>query len=45
MTYQGEWAFWQHTDLGLLPGIKGRVDMNVFNGDLERLKSFTIQPK
>ena len=45
LTYQGEWAFWQHTDLGLLPGIKGRVDMNVFNGDLERLKSFTIQPK
>ncbi|MCF0202789.1 MAG: glycoside hydrolase family 25 protein [Bacteroidaceae bacterium] len=40
MNYQGEWKFWQHTDTGKLPGIKGYVDFNVYNGsafDLERL--------
>ncbi len=26
------WAFWQHTDRGEVPGIKGAVDLNVFNG-------------
>lgn len=45
LTYEGKWAFWQHTDMGRLPGIKGRVDMNVFNGDLEALKRLTIPPK
>ncbi len=45
LTYEGEWTFWQHTDMGRLPGIKGRVDMNVFNGNLEALKQFTIRPK
>ncbi len=45
LTYQGEWAFWQHTDKGRLPGIDGRVDMNVFNGDLQALKQFAIQPE
>ena len=45
LTYQGEWAFWQHTDMGRLPGIHGRVDMNVFNGDLEALRQFTIRPQ
>lgn len=43
LTYQGKWAFWQHTDMGRLPGIKGRVDMNVFNGDLEALKGITLK--
>lgn len=40
MQYDGEWKFWQHTDIGRLPGIKGYVDFNVYNGsfyDLERL--------
>lgn len=38
--YEGEWKFWQHTDAGRLPGIKGYVDFNVYNGsfyDLNRL--------
>lgn len=43
LTYQGKWTFWQHTDMGRLPGIKGRVDMNVFNGDMETLKNFTLK--
>ncbi len=42
LTYDGEWAFWQHTDRGRLPGIKGRVDMNVYNGSLESLKKLTL---
>lgn len=42
LTYNGEWALWQHTDRGRLPGIKGRVDMNVYNGSLESLKRFTL---
>ena len=43
LTYTGEWAFWQHTDHGRLPGIKGRVDMNVFNGSLTQLKGLTLR--
>ena len=38
--YKGAWAFWQHSDSGQLPGIKEKVDLNIFNGtyaDLERL--------
>jgi lysozyme len=26
------WMFWQYTDRGQVPGIKGTVDLNVFNG-------------
>ena len=40
--YQGEWKFWQHTDVGRLPGIDEQVDLNVFNGSMEELKSMTI---
>ncbi|NMA74267.1 MAG: glycoside hydrolase family 25 protein [Bacteroidales bacterium] len=41
--YQGKWQFWQHTDVGLVPGIKELVDLNVFNGTQEELKGLTIQ--
>ena len=27
--YSGKWKFWQHTDAGRLPGIKGYVDFNI----------------
>lgn len=40
MEYKGEWKFWQHTDNGRLPGIKGNVDFDIYNGsfyDLQRL--------
>lgn len=40
--YEGQWKFWQHTDVGLLPGINKRVDLNVFNGTMEELKQLTI---
>lgn len=40
--YQGNWKFWQHTDVGTLPGIKEKVDLNVFNGSLEELMQMTV---
>lgn len=43
--YQGSWHFWQHTDVGTVPGIEKEVDLNVFNGTLEDLRSLTIQKK
>lgn len=27
------WLFWQHSHIGRIPGIKGNVDLNTFNGD------------
>lgn len=40
--YEGPWKFWQHTDAGRLPGIKGFVDFNVYNGSFYDLKQLTI---
>lgn len=40
--YRGPWKFWQHTDAGRLPGIKGYVDFNVYNGSYYDLKKLTI---
>lgn len=40
--YKGQWRFWQHTDIGQLPGIHEDVDLNVFNGSLEELRRMTI---
>ena len=33
-----EWHFWQHTDHAHVNGIRGGVDFNVFNGNIEDLK-------
>lgn len=43
--YKGEWKFWQHTDVGTLPGIKEQVDLNIFNGGLEGLDALRIKEK
>ncbi len=40
--YDGEWKFWQHTDVGRLPGIKGNVDFNIYNGSFYELRKMTI---
>ena len=40
--YAGEWKFWQHTDAGRLPGIKGYVDFNIYNGSYYDLRKLTI---
>ncbi|HJD76030.1 MAG TPA: glycoside hydrolase family 25 protein [Bacteroides reticulotermitis] len=41
--YQGKWDFWQHTDVGNVPGIEEDVDLNVFKGTLDELKKLTIK--
>ena len=42
LEYQGPWKFWQHTDVGRLPGIKGNVDFNIYNGSYYDLRQMTI---
>ncbi len=41
--YQGEWKFWQHTDVGTLPGIEEKVDLNIFNGRLADLEEMVFK--
>lgn len=43
MGYEGEWKFWQHTDAGQLPGIKGTVDLNIYNGSYYDLQQLCIE--
>jgi len=43
--YEGEWNFWQHTDVGIVPGIPEKVDLNIFNGSLKELKELTLKKK
>lgn len=40
--YKGKWKFWQHTDAGRLPGIKGHVDFDIYNGSYYDLRKLTI---
>jgi lysozyme len=40
--YKGKWKFWQHTDAGSLPGIKGNVDLNIYNGSYYDLTHLCI---
>ena len=42
LKYEGDWKFWQHTDAGSLPGIKGPVDFNIYNGSFYDLRQMTI---
>lgn len=37
------WLFWQFTEKASIPGIKGNVDVNIFNGDSEQLGFITIE--
>lgn len=32
------WAVWQYSSVGSVPGISGRVDLDMFNGDVETFK-------
>lgn len=41
--YEGAWKFWQHTDVGTVPGIEEEVDLDVFNGTLEELMALTLK--
>jgi lysozyme len=40
--YEGQWKFWQHTDVGRLPGIKGYVDLDIYNGSFYDLQQLCI---
>jgi lysozyme len=41
--YEGSWQFWQHSDVGTVPGIKNDVDLNVFNGSIDDLRQMTLK--
>lgn len=42
--YKGTgWRFWQYTSTGLIPGIEGRVDINVFAGSKAAWASWLAQ--
>lgn len=43
--YKGKWKFWQHTDAGKLPGIKGYVDFDIYNGSYYDLRQLCIGSK
>lgn len=45
LQYEGEWKFWQHTDVGHVDGIRHYVDVNLFNGTYEELQEMTIEPE
>lgn len=38
-----DWLFWQFTERATVPGIKGNVDVNIYNGDLQQLQHITIE--
>lgn len=42
MQYKGQWKFWQHTDAARLPGIRGYVDLDIYNGSYYDLKQLLI---
>ena len=39
---QDDWLFWQFTERGTLTGIKGNVDVNIYNGTPKMLQYLTI---
>lgn len=41
--FETDWNFWQHSDKGNVNGINGKVDFNVFSGNLEELKAICIK--
>lgn len=43
--YDGDWKFWQHTDLGRVRGIRGDVDLNIYNGSMYDLRRLTISKR
>ena len=38
-----DWLFWQFTEKASVTGIKGNVDVNIYNGDLEQLRFITLE--
>lgn len=40
---EGDWLFWQFTENATVPGIDTRVDVNIYNGDLQQLGYITVE--
>lgn len=38
-----DWHFWQFTEKGIIDGINTKVDLNVFNGDIDELEKWMIK--
>ena len=38
-----DWLFWQFTEKASVSGIKGNVDVNIYNGDVEQLRFITVE--
>jgi len=38
-----DWLFWQFTEKASIAGIKGNVDVNIYNGDVEQLRFITVE--
>ncbi len=38
-----DWLFWQFTEKATVQGIKGNVDVNIYNGDLQQLRFITVE--
>ncbi|WP_286592373.1 glycoside hydrolase family 25 protein [Sphingobacterium sp. N143] len=36
------WAFWQFSEKGTVTGIRGDVDLNIYNGKIEELESLLV---
>ncbi len=39
---EDDWLFWQFTEKASASGIKGSVDVNIYNGDLQQLQFITV---
>jgi lysozyme len=39
---QEDWLFWQFTEKASVSGIKGNVDVNIYNGDVQQLQFITV---
>ncbi len=40
---QDDWLFWQFTEKATVPGIDTKVDVNIYNGDLQQLQFITVE--
>lgn len=40
---QDDWLFWQFTEKAIVPGIDTKVDVNIYNGDLQQLQFITVE--
>ncbi|WP_077216970.1 GH25 family lysozyme [Piscirickettsia litoralis] len=37
------WSFWQISSKAQVPGVKSPVDLNLFNGDADKLEDYSIK--